>query len=86
MSLPAPDNSSPSSPSDTHRADVDDTIAIGRPVIAHADIQAALDGCQTWAMITDDTVNLAEIRRRVHAAGLDRHPRSHGDSVIRSLK
>jgi hypothetical protein len=39
--------------------------------VAYTDVDAALDGWQSWAMITEDTVNLAEIRRRVCAAGLD---------------
>jgi hypothetical protein len=39
--------------------------------VAYTDVEAALDGWQGWAMITEDTVNLAEIRRRVHASGLD---------------
>ena len=39
--------------------------------MAYTDIEQALDGWQGWAMITGNTVNLAEIRRRVAAAGLD---------------
>jgi hypothetical protein len=39
--------------------------------VAYPAVEQVLDGWQNWAMITDDTVNLAEIRRRVHAAGLD---------------
>jgi hypothetical protein len=56
---------------DPQRPDRGDTVAISRPGVAYADVDAALDGWQDWAMITEDTVNLAEIRRRVHAAGLD---------------
>jgi hypothetical protein len=56
---------------DPQRPDRGDTVAISRPGVAYTDIEAALDGWQSWAMITEDTVNLAEIRRRVHAAGLD---------------
>jgi hypothetical protein len=39
--------------------------------VDYTDIEKILDGWQTWAMISDDSVNLAEIRRRIHAAGLD---------------
>ena len=51
------------------RRDIDD--AISRPGVDYADIDAALSGWQNWAMITDNTVNLAEIRRRITAAGLN---------------
>jgi sugar phosphate isomerase/epimerase len=37
----------------------------------HTDIDAALHGWQDWAMIGDGAVNLAEIRRRIRAAGPD---------------
>jgi hypothetical protein len=56
---------------DPQRPDRGDTVAISRPGVAYTDVEQALDGWQGWAMITEDTVNLAEIRRRVHAAGLD---------------
>jgi hypothetical protein len=56
---------------DPHRADAGDTVAISRPGVAYTDVDAALEGWQSWAMITEGTVNLAEIRRRVRAAGLD---------------
>ena len=56
---------------DAHRPDNDDTVAISRPDVSYAEVDKALDGWQSWAMLTDDTVNLAEIRRRIHAAGLD---------------
>jgi hypothetical protein len=53
------------------RRDTDDAIAISRPGVDYADIDAALSGWQNWAMVTDNTVNLAEIRRRITAACLD---------------
>jgi hypothetical protein len=56
---------------DPHGPDADVTVAISRPGVDYADIDAALHDWQDWAMITDDTVNLAEIRRRIRAAALD---------------
>ena len=56
---------------DADRADNGDIVAISRPNVRHADIEKALDEWQSWAMLTEDTVNLGEIRRRIHAAGLD---------------
>jgi hypothetical protein len=56
---------------DPQRPDRGDTVAITRPSVAYTDVDAALDGWQSWAMITEDAVNLAELRRRLHAAGLD---------------
>jgi hypothetical protein len=53
------------------RADNGDTLAISRPNVRFDDVEAALEGWQTWAMLTDTDVNLAQIRRRIHAAGLD---------------
>jgi hypothetical protein len=55
---------------DPDRTDNQDIIALSRPGILHAAVEAALDGWQDWAMLTDDTVNLAEIRRRLAAADL----------------
>ena len=55
---------------DRQRSDDGHTRALSRPGVAFADIQAALEGWETWAMLTDTEVNLAEIRRRIHAAGL----------------
>ena len=55
-------------PQHTDNPTADDAIAISRPGVAYADIEAALDGWQTWAMITDDdTVNYAGIRRCTRA-------------------
>ena len=56
---------------DADRPDNGDTVAISRPNVSRADVEAALDGWETWAELTPDTVNLAPIRRRIHAAGLD---------------
>lgn len=56
---------------DAGRADNGDIVTISRPGVAHADVDAALDGWEDWAALTADTVNLAQIRRRIHAAGLD---------------
>jgi hypothetical protein len=53
------------------RADDGDIVAISRPDVTRVDIEAALDGWETWAELTPDTINLAQIRRRIHAAGLD---------------
>jgi len=56
---------------DARRADNGDIVAISRPNVARADVEKALDGWETWAELTSETVNLAAIRRRIHAAGLD---------------
>jgi hypothetical protein len=56
---------------DGHRHDNHDVVPISRPRVTQSDVDAALDDWQTWARITDETINLAEIRRRIHAAGLD---------------
>ena len=45
-------------------------MAISRPGVTFDAVEAALDGWQTWAMIGDYQVNLATIRRRIHAASL----------------
>jgi hypothetical protein len=56
---------------DAGRPDNGDIVAISRPNASRADIERALDGWETWAELTPQTVNLAQIRRRIHAAGLD---------------
>jgi hypothetical protein len=56
---------------DPHRRDHGDTVAISRPGVDFAAVEAALAGWQNWAMLDADTVNLSEIRRRVSTAGLD---------------
>lgn len=55
---------------DAQRPDNGHTLAVSRPNVTYADVESALDGWQTWAMIDGTEVNLAEIRRRIHAAGL----------------
>lgn len=55
---------------DAQRPDNGDIVAISRPGVTRAAVEYALNGWQVWARLTEDTVNLAEIRRRVHAAGL----------------
>lgn len=56
---------------DSTRTDNGDTLAISRPGVRFVDVHTAIEGWHDWAMITHDTVNLAEIRRRIHDAGLD---------------
>ena len=55
---------------DTRRPDHGRTQALTRPRVAHADVDAALHGWQTWAMINDTIADLAAIRRALVAAGL----------------
>lgn len=55
---------------DPDHPDVDDVLAMSRPDVAFADIEAALDGWQQWAALGEEAFSLAEIRRRIHAAGL----------------
>jgi hypothetical protein len=52
------------------RPDNGDEVLLSRPGVALTDIERALDGWQDWAMLTEDTVNLVEIGRRIQAAGL----------------
>jgi hypothetical protein len=56
---------------DADRADNGNIVAISRPGVARADVEKAFDGSESWAELTPETVNLAAIRRRIHAAGLD---------------
>lgn len=53
------------------RLDHGDTLLISRAGVTLAEVEAALDGWQTWAMVGHNYVNLAHIQRRIHAAGLD---------------
>lgn len=59
---------------DPHRPDAGDTVALTRSDVTFADVEAALDGWQQWATLADDNgpryLSLAEIRRRLAAAGL----------------
>ena len=45
-------------------------MPITRPGVQRTDVEKVLDGWQDWAMLTDDTVNLVEILRRIETAGL----------------
>jgi hypothetical protein len=56
---------------DARRPDNGHTLAISRPNVTYRATRAALCGWQTWAKISETVVNLAEIRRRIHAAHLD---------------
>lgn len=56
---------------DAERRDDGNIVPISRPGVTRAAIEHVLDGWQVWAQLTEDTANLAEIRRRVHTAGLD---------------
>lgn len=64
---------------DGHRADNRDEIAISRPNVALADVDTVLQGWEDWAAIyvADNysyaLINLAEIQRRIRAAGLAYH-------------
>ena len=46
------------------------TLAISAPHVDFNDVEQAIEGWQSWARVTDSTVSLAAIRRRVTAAGL----------------
>ena len=46
------------------------TRAISRPGVNFHDVVAALAGWHSWARLTDNTIDLAAIRRRVLDAGL----------------
>ena len=46
------------------------TLPISRADVDFNDVEQAIDGWQSWARITDSTVSLAAIRRRLTAAGL----------------
>lgn len=53
------------------RRDNGQTLPISRPDVSFTDIENALDGWETTAMVGHHHVNLAHIQRRIHAAGLD---------------
>ncbi|MDD4868173.1 MAG: hypothetical protein PHQ28_13940 [Mycobacterium sp.] len=55
---------------DRHRPDDGDIVAISRPNVERAQVEKVIENWESWAVLTDDQVNLSEIRRRVHAAGL----------------
>jgi hypothetical protein len=54
-----------------NRPDNGHTVPISRPGVNFHDVEAALTGWQTWARLTEETVNLGAIRRRIHDARLD---------------
>jgi hypothetical protein len=56
---------------DGHRPDNGHTVAISRSGIHIDDVQQVLDGWENWARISSEVINLAEIQRRITAAGLD---------------
>ncbi|SBS77474.1 conserved hypothetical protein [uncultured Mycobacterium sp.] len=62
---------------DGHRADNGHELAISRPGVQLTDVELAIDGWDDWATFyvadngIDRHINLAAIRRRIHAAGLD---------------
>ena len=53
------------------RRDKGHTIPISRPGVNFHAVEAALTGWQTWARITETTVNLGAIRRCIKDKGLD---------------
>lgn len=55
---------------DRTRPDDGHTLAISRPGVHIDDVQKVLDGWKSWAQINDEVINLAQIRRRIVAAGL----------------
>jgi len=64
-SAQVPHSSSASSPNR------DDTNTISRLGVALSDIEKAPSQSQSWAALSDESFDLAEIQRSVHAAGLD---------------
>jgi len=61
---------------DGHRADNGHEIAISRPGVRFDDVETALEGWQSWAVLyvddnqIDHWINLALIRERINNAGL----------------
>lgn len=55
---------------DRHRPDNGDIVEISRPNIQRALVEKVIESWESWAALVDDQVNLIEIARRVHAAGL----------------
>ena len=54
-----------------NRPDKGHTVAISRPGVNFHDVEAALTDWQNWARITETTVNLGAIGRRIQDKGLD---------------
>jgi hypothetical protein len=55
---------------DRARPDDGHTIALTRPNVHIDDVEKILDGWESWARITSEVINLAQIRRRIVDAGL----------------
>jgi hypothetical protein len=59
---------------DQGRSDNADELAISRPDVSYAAIEAVLQGWEEWAMVLDANtycwISLAQIQRRVNDAGL----------------
>lgn len=55
---------------DRRRPDDGDIIEISRPNVERARIEQVIENWESWAVLIDDQVNLAEIKRRVRASGL----------------
>jgi hypothetical protein len=55
---------------DRHRPDDGDIVEISRPNVERTRVEKVIENWESWATLTDDQVNLIEITRRVHAAGL----------------
>ena len=53
------------------RTDRDGTLMISRAGVQFSAIEQAIDGWRDWAALGEGAANLAEIQRRIHAAGLD---------------
>ena len=52
------------------RPDNGHTIPISRADVDFNQVETAIEGWQQWARLTEFTVDLGRIRRRIHAAGL----------------
>lgn len=55
---------------DRHRLDDGDIVEISRPNVERARVEEVIENWENWAMLIDDQVNLTEIKRHIHAAGL----------------
>lgn len=55
---------------DRHRPDNGDIMEISRPNVERALVEKVIDNWESWALLVDDQVNLIEITRRIHDAGL----------------
>lgn len=55
---------------DRHRPDDGDIVEISRPNVERTRVEQVIENWESWAMLIDDQVNLVEIKRHIHAAGL----------------